>query len=164
MNLQMLNISYKPIGIVHSPFTKPEGTPIQSAVSKNSEAVIEIYPEFEEGLRDLEHFSHIYILFHLHLAEKKELTVIPFLDTTPHGVFATRSPGRPNSIGISVVCLDKIESNMLYVKNIDILDGSPVLDIKPYIPQFDVFETTKNGWFEKNVHKMESQKDDGRFK
>jgi len=164
MNLQMLNISYKPIGIVHSPFTKPEGTPIQPVVSKNSEAVVEIYPEFKEGLRDLEYFSHIYILFHLHLAEKKELTVIPFLDTTPHGVFATRSPGRPNSIGISVVCLDKIESNMLYVKNIDILDGSPVLDIKPYIPQFDVFETTKNGWFEKNVHKMESQKDDGRFK
>lgn len=164
MNLQMLNISYKPIGIVHSPFTKPEGTPIQSAVSKNSEAVIEIYPEFEEGLRDLEHFSHIYILFHLHLAEKKELTVIPFLDTTPHGVFATRSPGRPNAIGISVVCLNKIEGNKLYIKNIDILDGSPVLDIKPYIPQFDVFETTKNGWFEKNIHKMKSQKDDGRFK
>ncbi len=160
----MLNISYKPIGIVHSPFTKPEGTPIQSAVSKNSEAIINIFPEFVEGLKDLEHFSHIYILFHLHLAEKKELTVIPFLDTIPHGVFATRSPGRPNSIGISVVCLDKIEGDKLFVKNIDILDGSPVLDIKPYIPQFDVFETSKNGWFEKNVHKMDSQKDDGRFK
>jgi tRNA-Thr(GGU) m(6)t(6)A37 methyltransferase TsaA len=160
----MLNISYKPIGIVHSPFTKPEGTPIQAIASKNSEGVIEIFPEFVEGLKDLEHFSHIYVLFHLHLAEKKELTVIPFLDTTPHGVFATRSPGRPNAIGISVVCLDKIEGNKIHVKNIDILNSSPVLDIKPYIPQFDVFETTKNGWFEKNIRKMESQKDDGRFK
>jgi tRNA-Thr(GGU) m(6)t(6)A37 methyltransferase TsaA len=160
----MLNITYQPIGIVHSSFSKPEGTPIQPIVAKNTEAVIEIFPEFSEGLKDLEEFSHIYILFHLHLAEKKELTVIPFLDTIPHGVFATRSPGRPNAIGISVVCLDKIEANKLYVKNIDILDGSPVLDIKPYIPLFDVFETSKNGWFEKNLHKMESQKDDGRFK
>jgi tRNA-Thr(GGU) m(6)t(6)A37 methyltransferase TsaA len=87
----------------------------------------------------------------------------PFLDTLSHGVFATRSPGRPNSIGISVVTLDKIEDNKLHVRNIDMLDGSPVLDIKPYIPQFDVFEATKIGWFENNVHKMSSQKDDGRF-
>lgn len=160
----MHNITYHSIGIVHSPFLKPEGTPIQPAASKNSEAIIEIFPEFVEGLRDLEHFSHIYVLFHLHLAEKKDLTVIPFLDTAPHGVFATRSPGRPNAIGISVVYLDRIEDNKLYVRNIDILNGSPVLDIKPYIPRFDVFETTKNGWFEKNVHKLDSQKDDGRFK
>jgi tRNA-Thr(GGU) m(6)t(6)A37 methyltransferase TsaA len=160
----MLSITYQPIGIVHSPFKKPEGTPIQPIAAKNSKAIIEIFPEFSKGLIDLEHFSHIYVVFHLHLAEKKELTVIPFLDTVPHGVFATRSPGRPNSIGISVVCLDKITNNKLYVRNIDILDDSPVLDIKPYIPHFDVFETTKNGWFEKNVHKMESQKDDGRFK
>jgi tRNA (adenine37-N6)-methyltransferase len=160
----MLDITYKSIGIVHSPFKIPEGTPIQPVVAKGTDAVIEIFPEFSEGLTDLEHFSHIYILFHLHLAEKKSLTVIPFLDTNPHGVFATRSPGRPNSIGISVVCLDKIVGNNLYVKDIDILDGSPVLDIKPYIPQFDVFETTKNGWFEKNAYKMTTQKDDGRFK
>jgi len=159
----MNNITYKPIGVVHSPFTKPEGTPIQPAADKNTIAVIEIFPGFSEGLADLEHFSHIYILFHLHLAGKRELTVIPFLDTNAHGVFATRSPGRPNPIGLSVVQLDKIEGNKLFVKNIDILDGSPVLDIKPYVPQFDVFQTNKNGWFEEHAHKMGNIKDDGRF-
>lgn len=160
----MHSITYQPIGIVHSPFINPEGTPIQPVAAKGTEAIIEVFPQFSEGLTDLEHFSHIYILFDLHLAQKKELMVVPFLDNKPHGVFATRSPGRPNSIGISVVILDKIEKNKLYVKNIDILDGSPVLDIKPYIQQFDVFETTKNGWFDTNIHKLKVQKDDGRFK
>lgn len=159
----MNKISYQPIGIVRSPFKKAEGTPIQPSASKKTEAVIEIFPEFTEGLIDLEHFSHIYVLFHLHLAESKGLTVVPFLDPNPHGVFATRSPGRPNPIGLSVVILQRIEGNKIFVNNIDILDGSPVLDIKPYVTQFDVFKTTKNGWLDKNVHKMENQKDDGRF-
>ena len=99
----------------------------------------------------------------MHLAKSKSLLVTPFLDSEPHGVFATRSPGRPNPIGFSVVELEKIENDILFVKGIDILDGSPVLDIKPYIPHFDVFETTKSGWIEKNIHRMEMQKDDGRF-
>lgn len=159
----MNEIVYTPIGIVHSQFKKPEGTPIQAAASINTEAIIEIFPEFSEGLLDLEHYSHIHILYHLHLSQNKGLTIIPFLDTKPHGVFATRSPARPNSIGLSVVILEKIVGNLLYVKNIDILDGSPVLDIKPYIPQFDVFETTKNGWLATQVHKLDKQKDDGRF-
>lgn len=159
----MTAITFQPIGIVHSPFKNPEGTPIQPIAAIDTEAIIEVFPEFSKGLTDLEGFSHIYILFHLHLAKKKELMVVPFLDNTAHGVFATRSPGRPNSIGISVVCLDKIIDNKLYVKNIDILDGSPVLDIKPYIPQFDVFNTTKNGWYDNKKTKLEEQKDDGRF-
>ena len=160
----MPEITYRPIGIVHSPFINPEGTPIQSVAAKDIEAVIEIFPEYAEGLKDLDGFSHIYILFHLHLAGGKPLMVVPFLDTEPHGVFATRSPARPNSIGLSVVLLEKITGNRLYVKNIDILDGSPVLDIKPYISQVDIFETSKNGWFGDNIHKMDQQKDDGRFK
>lgn len=159
----MNKIIYQPIGMVHSPFTKPEGTPIQPLAAKDTDAVIEIFPEYAEGLKDLEKFSHLHIIFHLHLIQKKQLTVIPFLDTVPHGIFATRSPARPNPIGLSVVLLDKIEGNNLYIKNIDILDGSPVLDIKPYISQFDIIETTRNGWFEKHVHKIEEQKDDGRF-
>ncbi len=113
----MHSITYHPIGIVHSPFKSPEGTPIQSVAAKGTEAIIEIFPQFSEGLTDLEHFSHIYILFDLHLAQKKELMVVPFLDNKPHGIFATRSPGRPNSIGISVVILDRIENNKLHVKN-----------------------------------------------
>ncbi len=160
----MPEIVYKPIGIVHSPFKKPEGTPIQAVADKNTGAVIEIFPEYAEGLRDLESFSHLYILFHLHLAGADSLLVVPFLDTKPHGVFATRSPARPNKIGLSVVLLERISGNHLYVKNIDILDGSPVLDIKPYISQFDVFESSKSGWFDDHMHKLEKQKDDGRFK
>jgi tRNA (adenine37-N6)-methyltransferase len=157
-------ISYRPIGVVHSPFLTPEGTPVQSAASKGTEAFIEIFPEFTEGLKDLEGFSHIYVLFHMHLVNKHALMVIPFLDNKPHGVFATRSPGRPNPIGISVVNLIKVKDNCVFLKNIDILDGSPVIDIKPYNPQFDVFETTKNGWFENRAYNLETKKDDGRFK
>ena len=159
----MPEISYQPIGIVHSPFVTPVGTPIQPAAARDTEAVIEIFPEYEAGLQDLNGFSHIFVLFHMHLVKGRPLTVIPFLDTEPHGVFATRSPARPNPIGLSVVVLDKIVGNKLYVKDIDILEGSPVLDIKPYIEEVDVFETYKNGWFGNNIHKMDKQKDDGRF-
>jgi len=158
-----MDITYQPIGIVHSAFKTAVGTPIQPSAAQGTEAIIEIFPEFAEGITDLEGFSHIYILFHCHLITKKELMVVPFLDTNPHGVFATRSPGRPNPIGISVVHLEKVENNKLYVRNIDILDGSPVLDIKPYLPAFDVHEADKIGWLEKNVLKMNDTKDDGRF-
>ncbi len=160
----MNEISYKVIGCVHSPYKNPEGTPIQPAASTGDVfATVEFFPEYAEGLKDLEGFSHIYVLFHLHCSTNKSLQVTPFLDNEPHGVFATRSPGRPNPIGLSVVELIKIEGNLLTVKNPDMLDGSPVLDIKPYVSKFDVFETTKNGWLEKNLHKMIQVKDDGRF-
>jgi tRNA-Thr(GGU) m(6)t(6)A37 methyltransferase TsaA len=159
----MNRITYYPIGIAHTPFRIPEGTPIQAVAAKDIQGKIEIFPEYAKGLKDLEGFSHIIVLFHLHFAKFKSLHIVPFLDTESHGVFATRSPARPNPIGFSVVELEKVENNMLFVKNIDILDGSPILDIKPYIPQFDVFETTRNGWFEANLLQMHSQKDDGRF-
>lgn len=160
----MSSIVYQPVGVVHSPYKTPEGTPIQSGAAEKSPcATIEIFPEYADGLKDIDGFSHIYVLFHLHLAKSKSLHVIPFLDTETHGIFATRSPGRPNPIGLSVVCLDKVEGNILHIRNLDILDGSPVLDVKPYIPQFDVFETTQNGWLGKNVHKMKNVLDDGRF-
>jgi tRNA-Thr(GGU) m(6)t(6)A37 methyltransferase TsaA len=160
----MPEITYRPIGIVHSPYSNPEGTPIQAKTDQDNTAAIEIYPEYVEGLKDLNGFSHVYVLFHMHLTRARPLTVIPFLDTQPHGVFATRSPARPNPIGLSVVLLESISDNMLYIKHIDILDGSPVLDIKPYIMQFDVFETSRNGWLDGNMHKLAQQRDDGRFK
>ncbi len=160
----MNRITYFPIGIVHSPFRFPEGTPIQAAAAKDIQARIEIFSEYSNGLKDLEGFSHIIVLFHLHIVKFKSLHVVPFLDTEVHGIFATRSPARPNPIGFSIVELEKIENDILFVKGIDMLDGSPVLDLKPYIPQFDIFETAKNGWMEKNVHRMNIQKDDGRFK
>ncbi|MCB8994420.1 MAG: tRNA (N6-threonylcarbamoyladenosine(37)-N6)-methyltransferase TrmO [Bacteroidales bacterium] len=160
----MTEITYNPIGIIHSCFKKQEGTPIQAVAAKGSEAVIEIFTDYLEGLSDLENFSHIYILYHLHLIKEKKLTVIPFLDTKPHGIFATRSPVRPNPIGLSVVCLEKISGNKIYIKNLDILDGTPVLDIKPYFSKFDVFETTRNGWLAENFYKLSEKKDDGRFR
>lgn len=159
----MNKIIYYPIGIAHTPFRIPEGTPIQAAAAKDIQGKIEIFPEYVRGLKDLEGFSHIIVLFHLHIAKFKSLHIVPFLDTASHGVFATRSPARPNPIGFSVVELEKVENNMLFVKSIDILDGSPILDIKPYIPQFDVFETTSNGWFEANLSQIHNKKDDGRF-
>lgn len=160
----MIEIKSNPIGIVHSPYITAEGTPIQPILAKNNMAQIEIYEEYVDGLKDLEQFSHIYVLFHLHKISKQLLKVTPFLDTKPHGVFATRSPGRPNQIGISVVGIEKIEGNIIFIKNIDMLDGSPVLDIKPYIPQFDLFPEASSGWYTKNKTKLEKQKDDGRFK
>jgi tRNA (adenine37-N6)-methyltransferase len=160
----MQSIVYKPIGFVHSAYSQPEGTPIQSAFAQNTGAVIVLCPQYREGLDGLEGFSHIYILYHLHLVGNKGLKVTPFLDDKPHGIFATRSPARPNPIGISVVALEKIEGNRLYINNVDILDGTPVLDIKPYLPRFDCFETSRNGWFENKQNLMSTACDDGRFK
>ena len=164
----MYYIAYKAIGIVHSPHLVPEGTPIQPAASRedlnDDLASIEIFHEFAKGLKDLDGFSHIYILFHMHLAKKEELLVTPFLDTHLRGVFATRSPARPNPIGLSVVRLEKIEDNYLYIRNHDMIDCTPVLDIKPYVPSFDVHDAAKFGWLEKNIRKMHGTVDDGRFK
>ncbi|MGV8091230.1 MAG: tRNA (N6-threonylcarbamoyladenosine(37)-N6)-methyltransferase TrmO [Mangrovibacterium sp.] len=164
----MYYIAYKAVGIVHSSFTGSPGTPIQPAASRENQAddlaSIEIFHEFARGLKDLDGFSHIYVLFHMHLAKKEDLLVTPFLDTQLHGVFATRSPERPNPIGLSVVRLEKIEDNLLYIRNHDIIDCTPVLDIKPYVPAFDVFDVDKYGWLEKNIHRMRHTVDDGRFK
>lgn len=163
----MYYIAYKAIGIVHSPYLVPEGTPIQTAASRENAAddiaSIEIFHEFARGLKDLEGFSHIYVLFHMHLAKKEDLLVTPFLDKHLRGVFATRSPQRPNPVGISVVRLEKIEDNYLYIRNHDIIDCTPVIDIKPYVPSFDVHHADKFGWLEKNIQKMHDAIDDGRF-
>jgi tRNA-Thr(GGU) m(6)t(6)A37 methyltransferase TsaA len=159
----MNEIKYKPIGIVHSPFKKPEGTPIQPSASKGAGGTIEVFPEYVEGLKDVEGFSHIVLLCHFHLAGKRSLLVKPYMDDELRGVFATRSPSRPNCIGLSVVRLVKIEENTLYVQDLDIVDGTPLLDIKPYVPQFTGKEEIKIGWLEKNIHKLPKSKDDGRF-
>jgi len=128
----MEKITYRPIGVVHSPFKKPEGTPIQSAAATDTSAVVEVFPEYAEGLDDLDGFSHIILLYHFHLAAKCSLSVRPYLDHTPHGLFATRAPARPNSIGLSIVRLSGISNGELQVMDVDILDGTPLLDVKPY--------------------------------
>jgi tRNA-Thr(GGU) m(6)t(6)A37 methyltransferase TsaA len=156
-------ISYQPVGIIHSPFKDSIGTPIQPVASPNSRATVEIFDEYAEGLNDIEGFSHLILIFHMHLIKKSPLKVIPFLDTDERGVFATRSPGRPNPIGFSVVQLEKIKGNVLYISGIDIIDGTPLLDIKPFVPAFDVRKANKIGWFEKVDIEKVTIKDDGRF-
>lgn len=158
----MINIVYKPIGVVHSPFTVAKGTPAQPVASQAA-GTIELLPELVEGLIDLDGFSHIIVIYHLHLSAFTSLTVVPFLDTIPHGVFATRSPSRPNGIGFSVVELNRIEGNILYINDIDMLDGTPVLDIKPFVPVFDVRQANRTGWFTGKTDQINDATDDGRF-
>jgi tRNA-Thr(GGU) m(6)t(6)A37 methyltransferase TsaA len=153
----------KPIGVIHSPFKESKGTPIQSIAGLGIEGTIEVFKEYEDGLTDLDGFSHIILLYHFHMSEGFSLKVIPFMDDHPRGLFSTRAPRRPNPIGISIVHLIKMEDNILHIKDLDIIDGTPLLDIKPYVPDIDVRETSKKGWLETNISKISKLKDDGRF-
>ena len=139
-------IQYKPIGVIHSEHIIAEETPIQPAYAKGCRGRAEIFPEYEEGLRDLDGFSHIYLIYHFHRSKSVKLTVKPFLQDVERGVFATRAPSRPNAIGLSIVELVSREGNILYLDGVDILDGTPLLDIKPYIARFDCVQTLRNGW------------------
>jgi tRNA-Thr(GGU) m(6)t(6)A37 methyltransferase TsaA len=159
----MEEITFRPIGIIHTPFPEPTGVPIQSIAGKGIEGKIEVFTEFADGLSDTEGFSHLILLFHLHRSWKKDLKVIPFMDDKYRGVFSTRSPNRPNAIGLSIVELVKREDNILYIRDLDIIDGTPLLDIKPYIPHSDIRETGKIGWLKNKISKMDDIKDDGRF-
>jgi tRNA-Thr(GGU) m(6)t(6)A37 methyltransferase TsaA len=157
-------IEFNPIGIIHSPFTDLAQMPIQPNASASAAGTLEVFPEYTEGLLDLDGFSHIILLYHLHKAGKARLLVTPFLDSKPHGVFATRAPVRPNPIGLSVVRLNRIEGSLLFVDGLDILDGTSLLDIKPYIPSFDEREDYRIGWLEGLDRKARSTLSDNRFK
>ncbi len=159
----MNEIKYIQIGIIHSPFKEPKGTPIQPRAAQGIHGTVEVFQEYTEGLKDIDGFSHVILVYHFHLSKKSSLRVKPFMDDQTHGVFSTRAPNRPNPIGISVVQLVKIEGNILQVKDLDIVDGTPLLDIKPYVPEFDIRDAKKKGWLEKNVSKLPTSKDDGRF-
>jgi len=159
----MNEIKYKPIGIIHSPFKEPKGTPIQPAGAKGVAGTVEVFTDFTKGLKDIEDFSYIILLYNFHLSKKWKLEVKPFMDDQLHGVFATRASARPNSIGISIVRLIKVEDNILHIQDVDIVDGTPLLDIKPYVPDFDIREVEKVGWLESNIHKLPTAKDDERF-
>jgi len=156
-----MKIEYQPIGIVHSPFVKSEGTPIQPSRSKNAAGTVELFPEFVEGLHDLDGFSHIILLCHMHKTAAYRLKVTPYLDTTPRGLFATRAPSRPNPIGLSVVELAGIEGNILSIRGVDLLDGTPVLDIKPCVGEFDQRTELRTGWLKDARRNSDSA--DGRF-
>ncbi|MCL4562144.1 MAG: tRNA (N6-threonylcarbamoyladenosine(37)-N6)-methyltransferase TrmO [Chloroflexi bacterium] len=137
----------QPIGIIHSPFRKKEYTQIQPCRS-HSKGQVEVFPEFVDGLQDLDGFSHIILLYYFHCSKGYSLRVKPFLDHKLHGLFSTRYPCRPNPIGLSVVRLVSITANILEIQGVDILDGTPLLDVKPYIPEFDRVDGVRAGWFE----------------
>lgn len=159
-----MKVTYTPIGVIHSPFTRLEDMPIQPASDVSAPGVVEIFPEFSAGLKDLAGFSHVYLLYHLHKARQPRLTVTPFLDREPHGVFATRAPGRPNPIGLSLVALKRIENNLLYVERVDVLNETPLLDIKPYVPEFENLQNIRIGWLEQARDQIRARKSDARFK
>lgn len=139
-------IAYKPIGVIHSGHTQPEQTPIQPVFAQGCKGRAEILPEYAEGLQDLDGFSHVYLLYHFDRATPARLKVKPFLQDVERGLFATRVPCRPNAIGLSIVRLVCREGNVLHLDGVDILDGTPLLDIKPYAARFDRIEGTRNGW------------------
>lgn len=159
-----MKIEYTPIGIIRSPFKGLEGMPIQPAGAAGVKGTVEILEEYQEGLKDLDGFSHILLLYHFHRSHEFKLSIVPFLDTEPRGLFATRAPKRPNAIGLSVVQLDGIEGGILHIQNVDILDGTPLLDIKPYVPEFDAPGEVRIGWVRKAMTTLETRKSDDRFK
>jgi tRNA (adenine37-N6)-methyltransferase len=142
-----MEFTMKPIGLIHSPFTNKTKTPIQPTRSQST-GTVEIYPQFADGLQDIEGFSHIILLYVFHQSIGYSLRVKPFLDDQLRGLFATRYPSRPNPIGMSMVRLLARRDNILEIEGIDILDGTPLLDIKPYVPDFDVRNDARTGWYE----------------
>jgi len=161
----MNEIVYKPVGIIHSPFKNPKGMPIQPTGAEGVAGTVEVFQEYCTGLKDIEGFSHIILIYHFHLSDgySCSLEVRPYMDKNTHGVFATRIPGRPNPIGISVVRYVKVEGCMLHIQDVDILDGTPLLDIKPYVPDFDSRMTKRIGWLSGKSSNVYKKRSDGRF-
>lgn len=153
----------KPIGTIFTPFVTLEDMPIQPKGAQSVIGTVELAEEYLAGLVDLDGFSHIYLLYQFHMAQRTALTVTPFMDTKPRGVFATRSPLRPNHIGISIVRLVGIAKNILTVEGIDILSGTPLLDVKPYIAAFDAVDDSRSGWMQGSVEDVSRKRSDSRF-
>lgn len=157
-------VVFEPIGIIHTPFEGPVGIPIQGALRPDIEGSVEVFPEYREGLKDVEGFSHLILLYHFHLVESCSLVSRPFLDDTPRGVFAIRGPRRPNPIGMTVVRLLRREGNVLHVGGMDMVDGTPLLDIKPYFPDIDAHRADRLGWMgDKMKKKGREKRADDRF-
>ncbi len=158
-----MEITFYPIGVVHSPFMELNDMPIQPVGDHSESGVVEIFDDFTEGLKDIEGFSHIILIYYFHKVEERALTVIPFLDKQQRGIFATRAPVRPNPIGLSVVRLVERAGSKLKVDDLDILDGTPLLDIKPYIPEFDHRPDAAIGWLEDARGRVAQHRSDERF-
>jgi tRNA-Thr(GGU) m(6)t(6)A37 methyltransferase TsaA len=141
-------IELRPIGVIHSPFKECKDMPIQPAMAQGVTGSIHVFDEFAAGLKDLAGFDRIWLLFWFHRAGPVQMSVVPYLDSQKRGLFATRAPARPNPIGLSHVRLLAVEGSILRVADLDVLDGTPLLDIKPYVPRFDCFEVTRCGWLD----------------
>ena len=159
----MTEIMFRQIGVVRTPYTTLENMPIQPKGAKEVCGTVEVHPDFTEGLADLGGFSHAYLIYHFHEAKKTALKVVPFMDTVERGVFSTRSPARPNHIGISIVEIEKVEGNIVHLRGVDILDGTPLLDIKPFIDAFDYVEESSSGWMTAGRKEVEQRRSDKRF-
>lgn len=151
----------KPIGVIETPFHEPAGTPIQPSRANGAQGKVRIDPQFWPGLQDLAGFEHVWLIYWLHRQPASSLVVTPFLDKEPRGVFATRAPARPTPIGMSAVRLIEIHDGVLEVADVDMLDGTPLLDIKPYVPEFDSYPASRAGWFDES--KSQSRVADDRF-
>jgi len=158
-----MTINFEPIGIINTPFKSRIGMPIQPSGAKGIKGTVSIRKEFAVGLENLDGFSHIYLIYHFHKSDSFALKTKPFLDEKTHGVFSTRAPQRPNPIGISIVRLNGIKGNILEIENVDMLDGTPLIDIKPYVPAYDIQEVDKIGWLSDKTGNMNSIKSDDRF-
>ena len=156
-------ITLEPIGIIHSPFHTLDNMPIQPAGAPDATGTVELLPHLAPALKDLDGFSHIYLLYHFHLAGPAKLLVTPFLDTVPRGLFATRAPLRPCPIGLSLVELVAIDQHRLTVRGIDVLDNTPLLDIKPYIERFDHPPNSRAGWMTADHDHIARRRSDQRF-
>jgi tRNA-Thr(GGU) m(6)t(6)A37 methyltransferase TsaA len=155
--------TFQAIGVIHTPYQEPKGTPIQPTSSSGVQGWIDLSPEYEAGLQDLEGFSHLILIYAFHLCRGYDLKVTPFLDAAEHGLFATRAPARPNPIGLSIIRLDRIEGTTLHIRDVDMVDGTPLLDLKPYVPDFDHRPGARVGWMENRLGKLGEARDDGRF-
>jgi tRNA-Thr(GGU) m(6)t(6)A37 methyltransferase TsaA len=158
-----MQTTFSPIGIIRTPFSTLEDMPIQPSGAQAVEGTILLESQYEAGLRDLDGFSHIILLYHFHRSSGYRLTVKPFLDTAERGLFSTRAPRRPNPIGLSIVSLVRIDGLALHVHDVDMLDGTPLLDIKPWVPAFDVRENARAGWLDEKQREILSIKSDRRF-
>lgn len=142
-------LKLKPIGIIHTPYIEPKGIPIQGKFEKGVRGTIEIFPEYRAGLKDIKEFSHLILIYYFHHSKEERLVGRPFLEDKEHGIFAIRSPHRPNHIGFSIVKLEKVKGGNITFSEVDILDGTPLLDIKPYVAHFDSRKRVKSGWIDK---------------
>lgn len=153
----------RPIGVVRSPFTHPIGMPIQPGGARGVRSEVEVFPEFCDGLADLEGFSRVILVYLFHRSDGYSLRVVPFLDDCERGVFATRAPRRPNPIGLSAVRLVAVRGCRLVIEDLDVLDGTPVLDIKPYVPSIDAFPDEREGWLGESSGDVRAARADRRF-